>query len=95
MGNDDPTISKIYDRQDRHRDQVLDAIGKVNTNVQAVAVDTASTKATVEGLENRMSATEKRQDTRMDKIEARLWKVAGAGGATGIAASVALKVIFG
>ncbi len=33
MGADDPTIEKIYSRQDRHRDEILTAIGSVKTDV--------------------------------------------------------------
>lgn len=90
MGTDE-TIEKIYSRQDSHRDQILGAIGDVNKNVQANAVQIASTKATVEGYETRIKANEKR----MDKIEGRLWKAASAGGATGTLAAVLLKVLFG
>ena len=98
MGDDNPTIEKIYDRQDRHRDEILSAISGVNTNVQKNSVQIAGTKATVEGFEARMATNEKqndKRDKRMDKIESRLWKLAGAGGISGALASILLKIVFG
>ena len=87
MGTDE-TIEKIYDRQDRHRDTILNAIGKVDDKISDVKADTASTKATVESLVARVGRGEKR----MDKIEGRLWKVATAGGLTGTMAAVLLRL---
>ena len=97
MGTDE-TIEKIYDRQDRHRDEILGAIGEVKRDVSVIAVDTATTKATVVGLDARMAVNEKqndKRDKRMDKIESRLWKVAGAGGVTGTFAAILLRVVWG
>ena len=88
MGTDE-TIEKIYDRQDRHRDTILSAIGKVDDKISDVKADTAATKATVEGLVARVGRGEKR----MDKIEGRLWKAASAGGITGTMAAILLKVL--
>ena len=97
----DETIEKIYDRQDRHRDEIMGAISKVNETVQTTAIQGASTEATVKGLAKRMSGLEdgvngrlKTQDGRIATIEARLWKVASAGGVSGIAASIILRVVF-
>ena len=102
MGTDDPTIEKIYDRQDKHRDDILGAISKVNETVQANAIQGAKTEATVDGLATRMTGMEdgvkgrlKSQDGRIATIESRLWKVAGAGGASGAVASILLKLVFG
>ena len=101
MGTDE-TIEKIYDRQDRHRDEILGAISKVNETVQTTAIQGAKTEEKVDGLVTRMTGLEdgvkgrlNSQDGRIATIEARLWKVASAGGVSGIAASIVLKVFFG
>lgn len=98
MGEDNPTLPDVYKRQDKHRDEILSAIGGVNQNVQKNSVQIAGTKATVDGFEARMAANEKqndKRDKRMDKIEGRLWKLAGAGGVSGALASLLLKLVFG
>ena len=98
MGTDE-TIEKIYDRQDRHRDEILGAISKVNETVQTTAIQGARTEATVDGLVTRMTGLEdgvngrlKTQDGRIATIEARLWKVAAAGGVTGPVAALLLRL---
>ena len=98
MGSDE-TIEKIYDRQDRHRDEILGAISKVNVVVQDTAVQGARTEETVKGLATRMTGLEegvngrlKTQDGRIATIEGRLWKAASAGGLTGTMAAILLRV---
>ena len=100
MGTDE-TIEKIYDRQDRHRDEILGAISKVNETVQTTAIQGAKTEEKVDGLVTRMTGLEdgvngrlKTQDDRIHTIEGRLWKVAGAGGVTGTMAAFLLKVLW-
>ena len=102
MGEDNPTLPDVYKRQDKHRDEVLTAIGKVGDQVQGNTVQGARTEEKVDGLVNRMDGLEesvngkfKAQDIRMNTIEGRLWKAASAGGATGTIAAVLLKVLFG
>ena len=98
MGTDE-TIEKIYDRQDRHRDEILGAISKVNETVQTTAIQGAKTEEKVDGLVTRMTGLEdgvngslNTQDGRIATIEGRLWKAASAGGLTGGAAALLLRL---